>query len=80
MVHCSKATGFGKIGQVVANHITKQTSSSSSTFADAGGSETTIVTTASSSKNSFTDLYQLENQQIDNTLVMIDLYKKNWRW
>ena len=64
----------GKIGQVVANHITTQTASSSSTFADVGGSETTIVTTASSSKVLLH--ISLSARKTGNQYLALDLYRK----
>ena len=67
-------TGFGKIGQVVANHITTQTSSSSSSFADVGGSETTIVTTATTSKVLLS--ISLSCRKFNNMYLALDLYRK----
>jgi hypothetical protein len=66
--------GVGKIGQVVANHITTQTSSSSSSFADVGGSETTIVTTASSSKVLLH--ISLSCRKFNNMYLALDLYRQ----
>jgi len=68
------ASGFGKIGQVVANHITTQTSSSSSSFADVGGSETTIVTTATTSKVLLH--ISLSCRKFNNMYLALDLYRK----